>query len=306
MIKKLDQIVEKVKGLPAMKLVVACGEDPHTIEAVSRAKKEGLVDVIMVGNSEKITKVASEHGVDSSIFKIFDEKDPKKALKQAVKMVRDGDGDILMKGLVNTADYMRAILDKENGLVPPGGVLSHVTVVELPSYPKLLIVADVAVIIQPDLDQKVKILQYTIETAHALGIENPYAFLISAVETVSPKMPSTVDAAIIKVMAERGQIKGATVEGPVALDIAVSKECAEIKGFNKPGAGEADILIFPNIETGNVFFKTCTQLAGGRIAAVVAGATVPCVLTSRADSEDSKFMSIALAALLAAQKGGKA
>jgi phosphate butyryltransferase len=210
-----------------------------------------------------------------------------------------------MKGLVNTADYMRAILDKENGLVPPGGVLSHVTVVEIPTYPKLLIVADVAVIILPDLEQKVKILQYTIEVAHALGIENPYAFLISAVETVNPKMPSTVDAAIIKVMAERGQIKGAKVEGPVALDIAVSKECAEIKGFKGEGAGEADILIFPNIETGNVFFKTCTQLANGRIAAVVAGATAPCVLTSRADSEDSKFMSIALAALLAGKRGAK-
>lgn len=303
MITKLDQVVEAVKGMPSMRLVVACGEDPHTIEAVSKAKNEGLVDVIMVGNEDKIKSVAQEHGIDPSIFQIIDEKDQKKALKMAVKMVKDGEGDILMKGLVNTADYMRAILDKENGLVPPGGVLSHVTVLEIPTYPKLLVVADVAVIILPDLEQKVKILQYTIEVAHALGIENPYAFLISAVETVTPKMPSTVDAALIKVMAERGQIKGAKVEGPVALDIAVSKECAEIKGFKGEGAGEADILIFPNIETGNVFFKTCTQLCNGRIAAVVAGATAPCVLTSRADSEDSKFLSIALAALLAVKKG---
>ncbi len=305
MIKSLDQLVEAVKGLPRMKLVVACGEDPHTIEAVSRAKNEGLVDVIMVGNKEKIENVAKDHNVDPSIFTIIDEKDTKKALKAAVKMVRDGEGDILMKGLVNTADYMRAILDKEVGLVPPGGVLSHVTLVEMPTYPKLLIVADVAVIILPDLDQKVKILNYTIEVAHALGIEQPYAYLISAVENVNPKMTSTIDAAIIKVMAERGQIKGAKVEGPAALDIAVSKECAEIKGFKGEGAGEADILIFPNIETGNVFFKTCTQLGNGRIAAIVVGTMAPCVLTSRADSEDSKFLSIALAALMAAKKGGK-
>lgn len=303
MITRLEQLVEAVKGMPTMKLVVACGEDPHTIEAVSRAKNEGLVNVTMVGDSEKISQVAEEHGINPKIFEIIDERDTKKALKLAVKMVKDGEGDILMKGLVNTADYMRAILDKEVGLVPQGGVLSHVTVVEVPAYPKLLVVADVAVIILPDLDQKVKILQYTIDVAHALNIKMPYAFLISAVENVTPKMPSTIDAAIIKVMAERGQIKGAKVDGPVALDIAISKECAEIKGFREEGAGEADILIFPNIETGNVFFKTCTQLANGRIAAIVAGAIAPCVLTSRADSEDSKFLSIALAALMAGRKG---
>jgi phosphate butyryltransferase len=302
MIKKLEDIISAVKGYPKKRLVVACGEDPHTIEAVSKAQGEGLVEVIMVGNKKKMEEVASKHGVSSHFSKVIDEVDTKKALKLAVKLVRNGEGDILMKGLVTSPDYLRAILDKESGLVPPGGLLSHVTVLEIPTYPKLLIVSDVAVLVLPDLDQKVKILGYAIEVAWALGIENPYAYLVSSAETVSQKVPSTVDAAILKVMAERGQIKGAKVEGPVGLDIALSKESAEIKGFKGEGAGEADILIFPNIETGNVFYKGCTLLAGAKLAANVVGAKVPCVLTSRGDSEESKFYSIGLASLISTKR----
>ncbi len=305
MIRKLDDIITAVKGLPKRKLVVACGEDPHTIEAVARAKKEGLVEVVMVGNKKKIEEVAARYGVDPSIFSIVDIEDNRAALKQAVRLVREGQGDILMKGLVGTPDYMKAILDKENGLVPPNGLLSHVTVLEIPAYPKLLVVSDVAVLVLPDLEQKIKILGYAIEVAQALGIENPYAYIISSVETVSQKVPSTVDAAIIKVMAERGQIKGAKVEGPAALDLALSKESAAIKGFKGEGAGEADILIFPNLETGNVFYKACTILAGAKLAGIVAGTTAPCVLTSRGDSEESKFYAIGLAALVSARRSGQ-
>jgi len=305
MIKKLQEIISAVKSYPKKRLVVACGEDPHTIEAVSRAQSEGLVEVIMVGNKKKIEEVASKQGVSSSFSEFVDAVDNNEALKQAVKMVREGEGDILMKGLARTPDYMKAILDKENGLVPPGGLVSHVTVLEIPAYPKLLIVSDVAVLVLPDLDQKIKILGYATEVANALGIENPYAYLISSVETVSQKVPSTVDAAMLKVMAEREQIKGVKVEGPAALDIALSKESAGIKAFKGEGAGEADILIFPNIETGNVFYKACTLLAGARLAAMVTGATVPCILTSRGDSEESKFYSIGLAALVSAKRSGK-
>ncbi len=305
MIRKLEEIISAVKGLPRKKLVVACGEDPHTIEAVARAGREGLVEVIVVGNRKKIEEVAGKHGVDPSVFTIVNIEDTRAALKQAVKTVREGQGDILMKGLVGTPDYMKAILDKENGLVPPNGLLSHVTVMEVPAYHKLLVVSDVAVLVLPDLEQKVKILGYAIEVARALGIENPCAYIISSVETVSQKVPSTVDAAIIKVMAERGQIKGAKVEGPAALDLALSKESAAIKGFKGEGAGEADILIFPNLETGNVFYKACSLLAGARLAGLVVGTTAPCVMTSRGDSEESKFYAIGLAALVSAKRGGK-
>ncbi|MCR4396453.1 MAG: phosphate acyltransferase, partial [Candidatus Saccharicenans sp.] len=287
------------------RLVVACGEDPHTIEAVAKAQGEGLVDVIMVGNKKKMEETASKHGVSSSFSKVIDEPDTGKALKLAVKMVRDGQGEILMKGLATTADYMRAILDKENGLVPLGGLLSHVTVMEIPTYPKLLLLSDVAVLVLPDLGQKAKILEYATEVAQALEIETPYAYLVSSAEIVNQKVPSSIDAALIKVMAERGQIKGARVEGPVGLDIALSKESAGIKGFKGEGAGRADILIFPNIEAGNVFYKACAILAGAKLAACVVGAQVPCVLTSRGDSEESKFYSIGLAALVAAKRVGK-
>lgn len=303
MIRKLDEIISTVKGYPKKKLVVACGEDPHTIEAVARAQGEGLVEVIMVGSQKKIEQIASQHRVSSVFSKIIDEPDQKKALKLAVKMAREGEADVLMKGLVTTADYMRAILDKENGLVPPGGLLSHVTVMEIPAYPKLLILTDVAVLVLPDLEQKVKILEYAIEVARALGIETPYAYLVSSAEIVNQKVPSSIEAALIKVMAERGQVKGAKVEGPVGVDIAISKDSAAIKGFKGDGAGEADILIFPNVEAGNVFYKACAILAGARLAANVVGAKVPCVLTSRGDSEDSKFYSIGLASLISTKRG---
>lgn len=304
MIKKLDEIISAVKGYPKKRLVVACGEDPHTIEAVSKAQTEGLVEVIMVGNKKKIEEEAARHGVSAAFSRFLDIADTKEALRQAVQLVRNGEGDILMKGLATTADYMRAILDKENGVVPPGGLLSHVTVMEIPTYPKLLILSDVAVLVLPDLEQKVKILKYAIEVAQALEIETPYAYLVSSAEIVNQKVPSSIDAALIKVMAERGQIKGAKVEGPVGVDIAISKESAGIKGFKGEGAGEADILIFPNIEAGNVFYKACAILAGAKLAACVVGAQVPCVLTSRGDSEESKFYSIGLASLMATKRNG--
>ncbi|MDY0231129.1 MAG: phosphate acyltransferase [Candidatus Saccharicenans sp.] len=305
MIKKLADLILKVKGSSKKRLVVACGEDPHTIEAVAQAQGEGLVEVIIIGNKKKIEKVASEHGVSSVFYKLIDEPEPKKALAMAVKMVREGEGEILMKGLVTTPDYMRAILNKESGLVPPGGLLSHVTVIEAPAYPKLMVVSDVAVLVLPDLEQKVKMLGYAIEVAQALGVESPKAYLISSAETVSLKVPSTIDGALIKVMAERGQIKGAKVEGPVGIDIAISKESAAIKGFKEEGAGEADILIFPNIEAANIFYKTCTIIGGANLAAIVTGATAPCILTSRGDSDKSKFYSIGLAALLVGLRQGQ-
>jgi phosphate butyryltransferase len=305
MIKKLDELILKVKGSRKKRLVVACGEDPHTIEAAAQAQREGLVEVIMVGSKKKIEKLASEHSVSSIFCKLIDETEAKKALSLAVKMVREGEGDILMKGLVTTPDYMRAILNKESGLVPPGGLLSHVTVIEAPAYPKLLVVSDVAVLVLPDLEQKLKMLGYAIEVAQALGIDTPNAFFVSSVETVSQKVPSTVDGALIKVMAERGQIKGARVEGPVGIDLAISKESADLKGFKGEGAGEADILIFPNIEAANIFYKTCTIIGGARLAAIVTGAMAPCILTSRGDSELSKFYSIGLAALLVGQRRGQ-
>ncbi len=297
-IRKLTELVELVKKKPSSKLAVANGQDPHTIQATYKAARENLVDVILVGDKRRIASLGKEYNIDISVFEIIDKSDTFEAGRLARDMVRDGNADILMKGLLNTDVYMKLILDKKEGLLPPGNILSHVAVMEVGTYPKLLFISDVAVIPLPDLPTKIQMLNYSIDVAHAFGIEKPKAAIIAASEKVSAKMQATLDGATIAKMASRGQIKGAIVDGPLALDIAINKEACEIKGFESPINGEADILIFPNIETGNVFFKTITKFAGGSLAAMVVGASAPCILTSRADSEESKFYSIAMAALL--------
>jgi phosphate butyryltransferase len=298
MITTLNQIVDRVKGTSIKRLAVAVAEDPHTIEAVGRAVKEKLVKAILTGDEKAIKMVAGDAGVDTGLFDIINEPDKGKALALAIDQVRAGQADFLMKGLLDSSVYIRGIIDKEKGLLKPGQLLSHVTVIQVPAWKKLIICGDVAVIPAPDLEAKIAILNYCIDYAHKLGIENPKAVLLSAVEKVNPKMPSTTESAIIAKMADRGQIKGAMVDGPLALDIAFSEESARIKGVKSPVAGDADILVFPNIESGNIFFKASTYLAKGELAAVVAGARCPCVLTSRGDSDDTKFYSIALASLL--------
>ncbi len=299
MIHTLQQIVDNVKGKPAKRLAVACGEDPHTIQAVGRAAKEGLVKAILTGDRAAIQKVSDANKIDTSLFEILHEPDKAKALALAIAKVRAGEAEFLMKGLLDSSIYIRGIIDKEKGLLPAGRLLSHVTVIQVPTWKKLIICGDVAVIPAPDLEAKIAILNYAIAVAHRLEIEKPKAVLLSAVEKVNPKMPSTTDSAIISKMAERGQVKGAVVDGPLALDVAFSKESAEIKGIASPVAGDADILIFPNIESGNIFFKASTYLARGELAAIVTGATCPCILTSRSDSEETKYYSIALGSLLA-------
>ncbi|MCC7295904.1 MAG: phosphate butyryltransferase [Acidobacteria bacterium] len=298
MITSLAQIVKHIKGRTPRRLAVACGEDPHTIEAVGRAVAEGLVQAVLTGNRSKIESVARDNKIDPASVEIVAEPAPGKALARAVARIKAGESDFLMKGLIDSSLYIKAIIDKEKGLLAPGKLLSHVSVIQVPSRRKLIVCADAAVIPYPDLEAKVQILNYCLAVARKLGIDRPKAAIICAVEKVNPKMVPTTDAAILSKMADRGQIKDADVDGPLALDVALSAESAEIKGVRSPIAGEADVLLFPSIETGNVFFKACSYLAGGETAAVVAGTDCPCVLTSRSDSEDSKFYSIALGALI--------
>ncbi len=302
-IRTLEQLVENVKGIPPRRLVVAAGHDENTIQAAARAAKERIAEVTLVGDAPRIAALCSRFKLDSGLLTVIDERDEYLAGVRARDMVRDGDADVLMKGLIGTEKYMRLILDKDRGLLPKGAVLTHITVLDVPAYQathgKLLLVSDVAVIPAPDLATKVKIVAYAVDAAHSFGIETPRVALLAASEKISEKMPATTDAAVIAKMAERGQIKGAIVDGPLALDVALSPEACEIKGLRSAVAGDADVLIFPNIETGNVFYKSATILGGARLAAVVVGSSAPCVLTSRADSEESKFFSIALGCRLA-------
>lgn len=298
-ITKLDQMFEVLKSKTKKRLVAAYANDPHTIEAVGEAVDKGIVDGILVGDGETMKKVCGQLGIDPGKFRLVHEPNEAKAAAVAVKMINSGEGDLLMKGLVSTDKYMKAILNKEEGLMDAGAVLSHVTVMENPLYHKLLIVGDVAIIPLPEFKQKVAILNYLVNTAKALGIEKPKVAVITASEQVLPGIPSCVDAAMLSKMADRGQITGAYVDGPLALDAAIDKESAEIKKLSGPVAGDADCLLFPNIEAGNVFYKTNTKMAGSELGAFVAGARVPCVLSSRGDSAQTKLYSIALAAMIA-------
>jgi phosphotransacetylase len=297
-IRTLDQLVQDLKDQPSRRLAVAAGHDPNTIQAAARAAREDIAQVTLVGDAERIGELCREFELDPGVFTIVDEPDTVAAGARAVQLVRSGEADVLMKGLIATSDYMKQILNKETGLLPAGNVLSHVTVLELPAYQKmcgkLLFVADVAIIPAPDLAAKQQILGYCLQAARSFGVEQPRAAILAATEKVSPRMPATVDAAEVARLGREGQFGDAVVDGPLALDVAISPEACRIKGLDSPVGGEADILVFPNIESGNVFYKSSTLLSGARLAAAVVGTSAPCVLTSRADSEECKFLSIAM------------
>ena len=299
-IKKLADIVVEARAKGRKKMAVAYGQYSHKLEAVYAAYKEGLVDPILYGEKAVIEQVCAEHGIDVSVFTIVDEKSDVKCVAQAVQAVASGEADVLMKGLVTTEKYMRGILNKEAGLFPPKATLSHVSVIEMPVYPKLLIVSDIAIIPLPDMKQKMQMIGYLAQTAKTLGVKTPKIACIAPAETLNPNIPSAVEGALLSKMADRGQLGDVMVDGPLSLDVALFKEVAEHKKVKgAPFAGDPDCLLFPNLESGNVFFKAASHLCHGEIAAMLVGAKKPCVLTSRGDSSQSKLYSIALACLSA-------
>lgn len=299
---KLEQMYERLKGAESKVLVAVWANDSHTIEAVSKAVDLKIVKGTLVGDKHIIKKVCTEKNINDNKFDIIDAQSDVEAAKKAVNIITEGKGDILMKGLLSTDKYMRAILNKEAGLLPPKAVLSHVTVIENEFYHKLLFVGDVAIIPQPDLNQKVAITNYLVNTAHALGIEKPKVSIVSASEQVLPGLESTIDASIIAKMGDRGQIKGAVVDGPLSLDASIDIESAKTKGIKSEVAGDADCLVFPNLDAGNVFYKMNSKMSKAQMGAFVAGAKVPCVLSSRGDTTQTKLNSIALCAMLASAK----
>jgi phosphate butyryltransferase len=292
----LLDIPAAVKGLPRKRMAVAYGEDAHTLQAVQRAVREGIVDAVVVGSAAKIAEVAAASDVDTSLFEIMDVQGELPSVKAAVKLVRDGSAHILMKGLAHTDNYMRGILDKETGLLPEGGILSQVAVLDIPGYPRLLVISDAAVIPLPTLQQKVAITKYAIRVANSLRVEMPKIAFLSASENVL-KFPSSQEAAILTGMAVRKQFGNVLAEGPISIDLALFPEVSDIKGFKGRVRGDADILIVPDIDCGNVLYKAIVWFGKAEAAAMVTGTTAPCTLSSRGDSEDSKFYSIALGAL---------
>ncbi len=287
----------KEKGI-CKRMVAAWAVDEHTIEAASNAVDMGFVTATLVGDEALIKDVCAKNNINVAKFAIVNEPVELKAVAKAVQMVHDGEGDILMKGLCSTDKFLRAILNKECGLLPPKGLLSHVGIIENPNYHKLMFLTDMAVIPQPDFRQKVKLAGFVTGVAKSFGIAKPKVAFIAASEQMLDSMPACMEAAMLAKMCDRGQIKGVIGDGPLALDVAIDKESVEIKKLESPVAGDADCLVFPNIESANVFWKANSKLCNGvKQAGMLVGTTAPCILASRADSADTKLNSIAEAVM---------
>ncbi|MEK0452190.1 MAG: Phosphate acetyltransferase [Synergistaceae bacterium] len=302
-IRTLGALLEYAKEVGPKKISVACAEDSEVMEAVENARKAGVAEAFLVGNSDKIKEVADKLGIDLSNYEVVDEKggEAASALK-AVELVSSGQAQIVMKGMVATANFLRGILNKEKGL-RTGKTLSHVYIHEIKGYDRIFFISDPAFNMYPDLKIKIDIIKNVVELAHAFGVSCPKVAALAAVEVVNPDMPPTIDAALLTQMSRRGQIKGCIIDGPLALDNAVSPESAHHKGIKSDVAGYADILHVPNIDSGNMLAKAIVYFSENKTAGIVLGAAAPVVLTSRADSAETKLLSIASAVALAAHQG---
>ncbi len=289
----------KEKGI-CKKLVVAWGVDEHSIEAAYRAVEMGFVQATLVGDKSKIEAVCNANGFEVTKFTIVDEPVELKAVSAAVALVHDKMGDVLMKGLCSTDKFLRAILNKEVGLLPAKGLLSHVGIIDNPNYHKLMFISDMAVIPAPEFRQKVKEAGFLLSTAKSFGIAKPKIAFIAASEQMLDSMPACIEGAMLSSMANRGQLGVCLGDGPLALDVAIDKESADIKGLKSEVAGDADCLLFPNIESANVFWKTNSKLCKDvKQGGMLVGTIAPCLLVSRADSAETKLNSIAAAVMCA-------
>jgi phosphate butyryltransferase len=292
---QLEKIIQEATELPNRTVAVVVAEDHEVIQAVKMALGKQLSSFMLFGEEAKIKSLLTEHGLEESHqLKIVSCKSPEEAASKAVQAVSSGDAEVLMKGMVSTSTILKAVLNKEYGL-RTGKVLSHVAAFEISGFDRLIFVTDAAMNIAPDLKQKADIIQNAVDVATRIGVDMPKVAPIAAVEVVNPSMEATLDAAALSQMNQRGQIKDCVVDGPLALDNAVSLEAASHKGVGGEVAGQADILLVPNIETGNALYKSLIYFAKAKVGAVIAGAKAPIVLTSRADSAESKLHSIALA-----------
>jgi phosphate butyryltransferase len=300
MITSLEQMVKKVTELDKRhRIAVAWAQDTNTIGAVSKAVKSGIAEALMIGNPEEVVNTCRSAGIDEKLFTIIPAENEQLASVAAVRMAKNNEADIVMKGLVGTDTFLKAVMDKENGIMIPGAVLSYVGALGIPAYHKLLFITDPAVIPFPDLDQKIAMANYAVEMARRLGIKRPKLALISASEKMSRHFSNNIDYAVMCKMAQRGQIKNCIMDGPVDLFLACDKKSVGIKGIDTPVDGDADILLFPSLEASNPFYKGLMLFASGEIAGLIRGTTKPVVLMSRSESEKSKFFCLALACLMA-------
>ncbi len=299
MSKNFSDLLSRVSACKKKTLSVAVAQDKAVLEAVKAAKERGIADAILVGDEARINEIAAELGMDMGEYTVINETDTVAASLKAVQLVHDGKADMYMKGLLDTKTFLKSVLDKEVGL-RTGQPLSHVCVFEVPGIDRLLFLTDVAFMPYPTLEDKVTIINYTVEVAKACGVDCPKVAPLAAVEVVNPKMPVTVDAAELTKMNEEGRIKDCIVDGPLSLDIALYKEAAEEKGaLYRKIAGDADILLFPDIHAGNLVYKAIVHMVDVKNGNILTGTKAPVILTSRSDTCEVKVNSIALAALAA-------
>lgn len=297
-IRTFAELLEAAKDKGPKTVAVAAGHQAEVMLASLDAEVAGLAEVILVGDSTQIREIADTEGFDISRMEVIHVPRSREAAYNVMKLVSEGKADIAMKGKVETSDFLRAALSRELAL-RTGRLFTHVAAFEIPEFDRLIFISDAGVVVAPDLEQKVEIVQNAIHVAHALDINLPRVAVLAATEVVNPKIPTTLDAANLSKMADRGQIKGGLVDGPLALDNAISPESARIKGIRSEVAGYADILIAPDIEAGNVLAKAITYFAQGKMAGVVVGARCPIILPSRSDTREAKLVSLALGVMLA-------
>ncbi len=302
-LKDFTDLISKVRSSNiTKKLIAVSADDAHTLEAVMQATKDGIVEPSFIGDAEAIKATLKELGEDSSLYPVYEEADFDKAAELGVRLIREGKGDFLMKGRLETSQILRAVVNEDHGL-GTGGVMSHVAVNDVPAYHKFLITTDGGMNVAPNFNMKLGILVNAVNMLRALGYENPKVAVLANSEKVDPKIPESVEAGKLKEMYVRGEIRNCIVEGPVALDIALVKAHAEVKHFESPVAGDADIILSPNIFTSNTLGKSLTEMAGAKMAGLIVGAKVPIILTSRGSSSEEKYNSIVLAAAVVAGSG---
>jgi phosphate butyryltransferase len=294
-LKSMSDLKGIVLGKPRKKLVLAAAQDQHSLSAVLRAWKDDIIEPIFIGDKEEIQNICAEYGYDITGLRIIHEPEIDKSVEMAVRMLSSKQGDILMKGKVGTSSLLKCVLNKEWGL-RTGNLLSHIALFEVETYHKLIAVTDVAMNIAPNLKDKISIVNNSVAFLNRLGYVMPKVAVLGAVEMVNENMEATLDAALLSKMNQREQIRNCIIDGPLAFDNAVSLESAQYKGIKSEVAGDTDLLLMPDIEVGNVLYKSLVFFAKAKVASIILGAQVPIVLTSRSDSEQAKYDSVLLSA----------
>jgi len=303
-VKTFAELLDEAKKCPPKRVAIAVAEDGEVLEAARACQENGIAAAVLVGDAVEISKIAKDRKIDINSFEVIHEPDHESAVRRAVLMVHTGKADMLMKGAIHSPVVLKAVLDKNIGLRTGRG-LTHVAVFESPGYGRLMLMTDAGMNIMPTFEQKVDMVKNAVCVAKSLKIDTPKVAVIAGLELVNPDMPSTVDAAMLSKMAERGQLKDCIVDGPLSLDLALSKESARAKGVAGLVAGQADILVLANIDAANVLYKALVFLGGAKITGLVVGAKAPVILTSRADSHEAKLVSVALGVLMTSKDSVK-